>query len=239
MTVVSRVAGRLLRLPRPIAREVMVERALTVVMPDGVALLTDHWVPKAPGRDGGDDRPTVLIRTPYGRKSQELFARLLAERAVPRRGTELPRHVRLGGHLGTVPSRSGRRPRHPHLDTRAIVVQRHDRDVGWQLRRTDPMGRRRRPAAATAGHGALHHRGERSRQLRVPRWCVRARVRPHVAPSARTPGARHPARALEHGARSPCSEAGVHRTSARGHRQSCSWPNGRVLPGLARARPRG
>jgi putative CocE/NonD family hydrolase len=80
VTIVSRVAGRLLRLPRPITREVVAERSLAVTMPDGAALLTDHWAPNVPGRDGGDDRPTILIRTPYGPKSQALFARLLAER---------------------------------------------------------------------------------------------------------------------------------------------------------------
>ena len=39
MTVISRLAGRLLRLPRPITKNVRVERGLAVTMPDGPALL--------------------------------------------------------------------------------------------------------------------------------------------------------------------------------------------------------
>jgi len=49
-------------------------------MPDGVALLADRWSPEGLGQDRRHDRPTILIRTPYGRQSQDLSARLLAER---------------------------------------------------------------------------------------------------------------------------------------------------------------
>lgn len=61
----SRVAGaalsRLWGLP-PASAGVLVERELRVPMRDGAVLLADHY---APG--GLPDRPTVLIRTPYGR----------------------------------------------------------------------------------------------------------------------------------------------------------------------------
>ncbi|MBN1657840.1 MAG: CocE/NonD family hydrolase [Anaerolineae bacterium] len=42
--------------------DVVVERAIPVAARDGVALLTDHYAPRADG-----DFPTILIRTPYGR----------------------------------------------------------------------------------------------------------------------------------------------------------------------------
>ena len=80
MTVISRLAGRLLRLPRPITTTLKVERGLVVTMPDGARLLSDRWSAGRQALESGEARPTVLIRTPYGRRSQDLFARLLAER---------------------------------------------------------------------------------------------------------------------------------------------------------------
>jgi uncharacterized protein len=58
-----RVAMRLSQrdLPRPLCR-VAVERALGVPASDGARLLADHYVPLIGGR-----RPTVLVRSPYGR----------------------------------------------------------------------------------------------------------------------------------------------------------------------------
>ena len=56
------------------------ERKLAIAMPDGVALLADRWSPEGLGHDRHHDRPAILIRTPYGRQSQELIARLLADR---------------------------------------------------------------------------------------------------------------------------------------------------------------
>ena len=53
--------ARLLRLP-PAQHAVAVERNLRVPTPDGIALATDHYFPKAAG-----SFPTILIRTPYGR----------------------------------------------------------------------------------------------------------------------------------------------------------------------------
>ena len=53
--------ARWLHLPR--ARyDVAVERGVRIPMPDGVALVADHYSPKARGAF-----PTILIRTPYGR----------------------------------------------------------------------------------------------------------------------------------------------------------------------------
>lgn len=53
--------SRLWGLP-PASSDVLVERDLRVPMRDGVVLLADHYAPS-----GLPDRPTILIRTPYGR----------------------------------------------------------------------------------------------------------------------------------------------------------------------------
>ncbi|MGD0699352.1 MAG: CocE/NonD family hydrolase [Trebonia sp.] len=67
-----------MRLDPPLTRDLVVERALPVPMPDGVILLADRWAPRV----GGDSLPVALIRSPYGRGA--LFSagmiRPLAER---------------------------------------------------------------------------------------------------------------------------------------------------------------
>ena len=75
----SEIAGRLLRLPRPASRDVLVERDLAVEMDDGVVLLADRFAPV-----GTDRAPTALVRSPYGRAGAFgfLYGRLLAERGL-------------------------------------------------------------------------------------------------------------------------------------------------------------
>ncbi|HTU39811.1 MAG TPA: CocE/NonD family hydrolase [Acidimicrobiales bacterium] len=89
MTVWSRIAASMVRLPPPQTADVAVERDLAAKMPDGVVLLADRWYPAdetghaAPaGAHAGDagSRPTVLIRTPYGRRVMGPLGRLYAER---------------------------------------------------------------------------------------------------------------------------------------------------------------
>ena len=46
MTVMSRLAGRLAKLPPAETYDVLVERDLKVPMPDGVVLLADRYVPR-------------------------------------------------------------------------------------------------------------------------------------------------------------------------------------------------
>jgi putative CocE/NonD family hydrolase len=76
MTVWSRIAAGLVKLPAPQSTAVAVERDLAAKMPDGAVLLADRWFPTdAPG-----DLPTVLIRTPYGRRVIGPIGRLYAER---------------------------------------------------------------------------------------------------------------------------------------------------------------
>jgi len=78
VSLASEIAGRLLGLPEPATRDVAVERDLPVPMSDGVVLLADRHHP----RGGGDRLPTVLVRSPYGRRGLYglIYGRLLAER---------------------------------------------------------------------------------------------------------------------------------------------------------------
>lgn len=79
MTLLSEILGRRLGLPRPLSRDVVVERDLPVPMDDGVVLLADRWAPP-----GAGPAPAVLVRSPYGRRQAFglLFGRLLAERGL-------------------------------------------------------------------------------------------------------------------------------------------------------------
>ena len=76
MTVFSRLAARLVKLPPPETTNISVERDLAAKMPDGTVLLADRWYPT----DLSDGRPTMLIRTPYGRTLMGPLGRLYAER---------------------------------------------------------------------------------------------------------------------------------------------------------------
>ena len=76
MTMWSRIAASVVRLPPPLTTAVSVERGLSAKMPDGVELLADRWYPT----DRSDAVATVLIRTPYGRSVMGPLGRLYAER---------------------------------------------------------------------------------------------------------------------------------------------------------------
>src|SRR5829696_3914429 len=70
-----RLLSHLLGLP-PAHYGVAVERGLRVPMPDGVELVADRYRPRERGRF-----PTILVRTPYGRKASGFFiSHLMAER---------------------------------------------------------------------------------------------------------------------------------------------------------------
>src|SRR5438552_16518415 len=88
LRIYRRLVAQSLRLPHPQAgtrlHDVGVERNLRVPMPDGVALMADHYYPRAAG-----SFPTILMRTPYGRGFEVpppmglisiFFARRYAER---------------------------------------------------------------------------------------------------------------------------------------------------------------
>ena len=80
MTVWSRIAASVVKLPPPRTTEVSVERGLTAKMPDGVELVADRWYPTHPLGEGKAEPATVLIRTPYGRTVMGPLGRLYAER---------------------------------------------------------------------------------------------------------------------------------------------------------------
>ncbi|MFI6279796.1 CocE/NonD family hydrolase [Streptomyces sp. NPDC050988] len=63
MNLSSHLVQRLLHLPPPLTRDLVVERDVPVPMRDGTVLLADRWSP----RGGSDGLPTALLRTPYGR----------------------------------------------------------------------------------------------------------------------------------------------------------------------------
>jgi putative CocE/NonD family hydrolase len=76
MVLASRAFGAFLKLPAALTRDVAVHRDVAVTAPDGVTLLTDLYRarPDAP-------LPTILIRSPYGRRNPwGIAARLFAER---------------------------------------------------------------------------------------------------------------------------------------------------------------
>lgn len=76
MTVLSRIASRLAKLPTASTPDVSVERNVAITMPDGVVLAADRYYPTA----SPDGLPLLLTRTPYGRKIEGLLARIFAER---------------------------------------------------------------------------------------------------------------------------------------------------------------
>jgi putative CocE/NonD family hydrolase len=62
---IAQLEARLLRLPPP-RFGVAVQRDISITMPDGVRLFADLFLPRDPG-----PHPVVLIRTPYGRHSEQ------------------------------------------------------------------------------------------------------------------------------------------------------------------------
>ncbi len=81
VSLASEILARRMRLPRAQTLEVLCERGLGALMDDGAVLLADRWVA---AETAGRPQPTVLIRSPYGRRQFVglLFGRLLAERGL-------------------------------------------------------------------------------------------------------------------------------------------------------------
>ena len=75
--------------------EVVVQRAIPVRMPDGVDLLTDHFYPHVPG-----SFPTILIRTPYGRRKESGFTTMAMTDFPAQRFAERGYHVLVQGVRG-------------------------------------------------------------------------------------------------------------------------------------------
>ena len=63
MTITSRLTSRLMNLPPAHTRDIVVTRDIPIPMPDGAILLADHYTAR-----NGIRQPTILIRSPYGRR---------------------------------------------------------------------------------------------------------------------------------------------------------------------------
>ncbi|HEX2909406.1 MAG TPA: CocE/NonD family hydrolase [Chloroflexia bacterium] len=77
MSLSTRILNLLMKLPPPTTPDPKVTRDVPITMPDGVVLLADLYTPRS-----GSSYPTVLIRSPYGRRglAAGLFAGPFAER---------------------------------------------------------------------------------------------------------------------------------------------------------------
>ncbi len=111
MTLVSRLFGKLFKLPPAETYNVGLDKDLAVPLPDGVTLLADHYYPRGVG-----ERPTVLVRSPYGRAG---FFGLLMGRLIAERGF----HVLVQSCRGTFGSGGALDPfRHERADGLATVA---------------------------------------------------------------------------------------------------------------------
>lgn len=63
MSFASRLISRLMHLPPAQSHDIAVTRDIPITMSDGVVLFADHYAPR-----GSSKLPTLLIRSPYGRK---------------------------------------------------------------------------------------------------------------------------------------------------------------------------
>jgi len=77
MSLISRVFAKIAKLPHAETYDIAFDKDIPVSMKDGINLYTDHYYPRILGL-----RPTVLIRSPYGRKMPPslMFGRIIAER---------------------------------------------------------------------------------------------------------------------------------------------------------------
>jgi len=76
MSLVSRIVGRLCKLPAPITRDIVAE-PLRIPMRDGVELLADRYYAR-----NAENAPIVLIRSCYGRGAFKFIATVFAERGM-------------------------------------------------------------------------------------------------------------------------------------------------------------
>ena len=166
MTVWSRIAASVVRLPPPRTTDVSVERDLAAKMPDGVVLLADRWYPTQRCGWAADRVDPHAVRAAHHRSARTALRRA----RLPGGDPELPGHVRLRGGVGAGPPRAGRRPGDPRVGGGAAVVRRPPRHVGRELPRHDAVG-------GGAGRAGLRQGARRSRSPRrtsATRSCTRA-----------------------------------------------------------------
>jgi putative CocE/NonD family hydrolase len=75
MSLTSRFWAWFAKFPPAETRAIVVKKDIPVPMPDGVTLLANHYFPREDRH-----RPTILIRTPYGRPNWSYLGELFAER---------------------------------------------------------------------------------------------------------------------------------------------------------------
>lgn len=63
MSLAGRLLSRLMHLPPAETHDTVITRNIQIPMPDGASLLADHYAPRT-----GPKLPTLLIRSPYGRR---------------------------------------------------------------------------------------------------------------------------------------------------------------------------
>ena len=166
MTVWSRIAASVVKLPPPRTTAVSVERGLIAKMPDGVELVADRWYPTHPmaeGRAGDRAHPHALRAHGHGPARPALRGARL-----PGRRAELPGDVRVGGRVRPGAQRAGRRARHARMGRGAALVRRPPRHVGRELPRHDAVGRGAGRPRLRQGAQPPGHRGELPRLGRVP-----------------------------------------------------------------------
>lgn len=179
-----RLLARLLRLPPP-QYSVGVERAIPLIMADGVKLLTDHYWPKAKG-----DFPTVLIRTPYGRGHEVfLFGGFPMGELPAQRFAERGYHVIVQGVRGCYESEGEFEPHiNEAADGRATANWIQEQSwfdgrlavwgpsylgyTAWATATTVPNALKAMVAVITSAenHGATHPDGAFALETRL-RWC--------------------------------------------------------------------
>lgn len=64
MSLASRLLSWVAKLPPAETYAVVIKKDIPIQMPDGVTLMADHYYPRT-----GNPRPTILVRSPYGRRS--------------------------------------------------------------------------------------------------------------------------------------------------------------------------
>ena len=173
MTVWSRIAASVVRLPPPQTTDVSVERDLTAKMPDGVVLLADRWYPtdRSAGQPADRADPHALRAHAHGPARPALRGARL-----PGRSAELPGDVRLRGRVRPGAQRAGRRAGHARVGGGPALVRRPPRHVGRELPRHDAVGRGAGRAGLRQGARPPGHRVELPRLGRVSR-VVRSRSR--------------------------------------------------------------
>ena len=132
--------GRTMKLPAAGREGVRVLRDLRVPMPDGVELLADLYTPAEAG-----PMPTVLVRTPYGRRGAYglLYGLVYAQRGLQVLVQSVRGTFGSGGDYVPFDERAGR-PRDARVDRGTALARRQDRLDGRELPRARAVGRGRR-----------------------------------------------------------------------------------------------